>query len=70
MMASPARGWKKTPEGKEPVDERMQQIVFQIQAGRRYKDIADQFGITIGRVSQIRRQAGLRRRTQPAYEPI
>ena len=68
-MASPARGWKKTPEGKEPLDERMQQIVFQIKAGRPYRAIADQFKITIGRVSQIRHLAGIKRRTQPAYEP-
>jgi len=64
-MASPARGWKKTAEGKEPLDERMQQIVFQIRAGRRYKDIADQFRITIGRVGQIRMAAGIPRRVNP-----
>lgn len=65
-MASPARGWKKTPEGKAPQDERMQQIVFQIRAGRPYQFIADQFGITIQRVTQIRRQAGIPRRIEPA----
>lgn len=65
-MASPARGWKKTLEGKEPIDERMQQIVFQIRAGRPYQFIAEQFGITIQRVTQIRRQAGIPRRVGPA----
>jgi DNA-binding NarL/FixJ family response regulator len=65
-MASPARGWKKTPEGKEPVDERMQQILFQIDAGRPFKAIAEQFDITVQRVSAIRRQAGRPRRVQPA----
>jgi hypothetical protein len=64
-MASPARGWKKTPEGKEPVDERMQQIVFQILAGRPFRAIAEQFEITIQRVSAIRRQAGIPRRVNP-----
>jgi hypothetical protein len=64
-MASPARGWKKTPEGKEPVDERMQQIVFQIRAGRPYRAIADQFKITVGRVGQIRHAAGIPRRVEP-----
>jgi len=58
------KGWRKTANGKEPSDPRMQQIVFQIQAGRRYKDIAEQFTITIGRVCEIRRQAGLPRRTR------
>lgn len=66
MSASPARGWKKTPEGKEPRDERMQQIVFQIKGGRPYKDIAWQFGVTISRVAHIRRAAGLPRRLKPA----
>jgi len=64
-MASPARGWKKTPEGKEPQDERMQQIVFQILAGRPFKAIAEQFGITVARVSAIRHQAGIPRRLNP-----
>lgn len=65
-MASPARGWKKTPEGREPRDERMQQIVFQIIAGRPYKDIASQFGVTISRIAHIRRAAGIPRRIHPA----
>lgn len=56
------RNWRKTREGREPVDPRMQQIVFQIQAGRPYKDIAEQFRISIPRVCNIRRQAGLPKR--------
>lgn len=55
-------GWIKTAEGKEPRDQRMKEIVFQLRAGRPYKFIADQFGITVQRVTQIRRQAGLPRR--------
>jgi uncharacterized protein YerC len=66
MMASPARSWKITPQGKEPTDERMQQIVFQIRAGRPYRDIANQFGVTISRIAHIRRAAGLPRRIEPA----
>lgn len=65
-MAPPARGWKKTPEGKTPTDERMQQIVFQLSAGRPYKDIAGQFNLSVSRISHIRRQAGLPRRIAPA----
>lgn len=65
-MASAARGWKKTPEGREPTDPRMQQIVFQIRAGRPYKDISFQFGISLQRVTAIRRQAGIPRRIAPA----
>lgn len=64
-MASPPRGWKKTPDGKEPQDERMQQILFQIDAGRPFKAIAEQFRITVARVSAIRRQAGRPRRVNP-----
>lgn len=62
------KGWRKTANGREPTDPRMQQIVFQIQAGRPFREIADQFKITIGRVSQIRRSAGLQRRVNPAVE--
>lgn len=50
--------WRQTPTGKQPTDQRMQEIVFQIQAGRPYKDIAEQFGITMTRVSRIRAHAG------------
>jgi uncharacterized protein YerC len=65
-MATAARGWKKTPEGREPIDDRMQQIVFQIRAGRPLKDIAAQFGVSLSRISHIRRAAGLPRRIPPA----
>lgn len=65
-MASAARGWKKTPEGREPTDPRMQQIVFQLRAGRPYKDIAFQFGVSISRIAHIRRKAGIPRRIAPA----
>jgi hypothetical protein len=58
------KGWRKTANGKEPSDPRMQQIVFQIQAGRPFREIADQFKITVARVSAIRRQAGIPRRLQ------
>jgi hypothetical protein len=63
---TPRRGWVKTEEGFRPTDERMQQIVFQIQAGRPFRLIADQFNITIARVSAIRRQAKLPRRIEPS----
>jgi hypothetical protein len=59
------KGWRKTPNGREPNDPRMQQIVFQIQAGRPYKDIAEQFGISIPRVCRIRLKAGLPKRPRP-----
>jgi hypothetical protein len=58
------KGWRKTATGKEPSDPRMQQIVFQIQSGRPFRLIAQQFNITIARVSAIRRQAGIPRRLQ------
>ena len=59
------RGWVKTEQGWEPSDERMKQIVFQILAGRPLKEIAEQFSITVVRVSQIRHRAGIPRRHQP-----
>lgn len=59
------RGWVKTEQGWEPVNERLQQIVFQIKAGRPLKAIAEQFSITVVRVSQIRHRAGIPRRNQP-----
>ncbi|MBV9341820.1 MAG: hypothetical protein JO159_13155 [Acidobacteria bacterium] len=52
--------------GWEPLDERTQRILSQIRAGRKFRDIAEQFGISIVRVSQIRHRAGLPRRHQPA----
>jgi hypothetical protein len=44
----------------------MLEIVFQIEAGRRHKDIAAQFNITATRVSHIARRLGRpdRRRTR------
>lgn len=65
-MPSEKRGWVKTEQGCEPTDQRGQQIVFQIRAGRPFKLIAEQFGITVARVSAIRRQARIPRRNQPA----
>lgn len=62
MRARKVKGWRKTANGREPNDPRMQQIVFQIQAGRPFKLIAEQFGITFSRISNIRRQAGIKRR--------
>jgi FixJ family two-component response regulator len=53
------RGWVKTEQGWEPLDSRMQQVLFQIKAGRPFKEIAQQFGINISRVSQIRHRAGI-----------
>lgn len=57
--------WVKTETGYEPTDERMKQIVEWIRAGRPYRLIAFNFGITIARVSAIRRQARIPRRKQP-----
>ena len=59
MTGSSARGWKKTAEGWTHSDPRMQQIIFQIQAGRPHADIADQFGISQPRISRIRRKLEL-----------
>jgi FixJ family two-component response regulator len=59
-------GWVRTKDGWSHTDPRMQQIIFQIQAGREFKVIADQFNISIQRVSKIRRRAGIPRRVQPA----
>ena len=57
-MASSARGWKKTPDGWDHTDPRMQQIIF-FRAGRPHKEIADEFGISEPRVSRIRRRLQL-----------
>jgi hypothetical protein len=59
------KGWRKTANGREPTDPRMQQIVFEIQAGRPYKDIAATHGISIPRVCKIRIKAGLPKRPHP-----
>jgi hypothetical protein len=50
--------WVKSKEGWTHTDPRMQEIIFQIQAGREYKDIAAQYDINVSRVSQIRHRAG------------
>jgi FixJ family two-component response regulator len=63
---SKKRGWVKTEHGWEPSDERTQQILFQIRAGRPFRIIAEQFNITVARVSAIRHRAGLPRRIAPA----
>lgn len=52
------RGWVKTDRGERPTDQRMLEIVFQIEAGREYKDIADQFRISRARVSRIAKRIG------------
>jgi len=65
-MASPARGWKITPQGKEPLSERNKQIISQIDEGKLFSAIAKEFGISVQRVSAIRRQAGRKRRVDPA----
>lgn len=60
-------GWIKTAEGKEPRDQRMKEIVFQIRANRPAKDIAQQFRISLPRISRIRRKLELpdKRRREP-----
>ena len=58
-------GWVRTENGWEPRDQRTQQILFQIRAGRPFKEIAEQFGVNISRISQIRHRAGIARRRQP-----
>lgn len=63
--STPKRGWVRTEQGWEPLDPRMQQIVFQIRAGRPYKEIAEQFSLTISRISKIRDRADIPRRVEP-----
>lgn len=58
-MATAARGWKKTAEGWDHSDLRMQQIIFWIKAGTPRAKIAAEFGISGPRVSRIRRKLGL-----------
>lgn len=58
-MPSEKRGWVKTEQGERPTDQRMLQIVFQIEAGRPTKDISAQFEISPARVSRIARRLGL-----------
>jgi len=40
------RGWVKSESGWKPLDERAKQILCQIRAGRRFREIAEQFGIS------------------------
>lgn len=58
--------WRQTPTGKQPTDQRMLDIVAEIRAGRRFKEIAARFGVSVSRISHIRRQAEIKRRIQPA----
>jgi hypothetical protein len=69
-VAEGKRGWVKTEHGWEPRDQRIKEILFQVQAGRPYKDIAAQFSITISRVSHLRRQAGIIRPPRPTTNPL
>lgn len=66
MGSGRKRSWRKTADGWEPTDPRLQQIVFQIKAGRPIKEIAGQFGISLPRVSRIARRAGIPPRTRAA----
>jgi FixJ family two-component response regulator len=59
------KGWRKTTEGWQPLNPRTQQILFQIIAGRPFKEIAEQFNITISAVSHIRARAERPRRINP-----
>jgi len=52
------RGWVKTESGYRPTDQRMLQIMFQIEAGCRHKDIAAQFQVSRSRISRIARRLG------------
>ena len=65
-MASPARGWKKTEDGWEPIGEREKRIVALIRLGTPFKDIAFQFNVTIANVCYFRRRAGIPRRIEAA----
>jgi DNA-binding NarL/FixJ family response regulator len=59
MSSEGKRGWVKTEQGERPTDQRMLEIVFQIEAGREYKAIAEQFQISRVRISRIARRLGL-----------
>ena len=59
------RGWVQTSAGLRPCDDRLKQIVFEIEAGRPFADIADQFRVTVQYISYIRAKAGIPRRVQP-----
>lgn len=59
------RGWVQTSSGLRPRDERMLRIVFEIEAGVPFPEIARNHRISISRVSKIRHQAGLPKRINP-----
>jgi DNA-binding NarL/FixJ family response regulator len=59
------RGWVKTEQGWEPTDQRTKDILFQIDAGRPFKDIAEQFGVTVSAISHVRARAERERRIKP-----
>ena len=61
-MAGTKRGWVKTENGWEPQDPRTKSILFQIDAGRPFKDIAAQFGVTLSAISHVRARAERERR--------
>lgn len=61
-MSDGSSRWRKTKRGREPKDERMQQICARLRQGATYKEIAAEFSISIGRVAQIREYAGIERR--------
>lgn len=54
--------WKQTTAGREPTDARNQELVRALRKGRTYAAIAEEFGISITRVAQIRAYAGIERR--------
>lgn len=57
--------WIKTDKGWEPANPRMKEILFQIDAGRPFKDIAEQFGVTLSAISHVRARAERERRIKP-----
>lgn len=59
QQRSARQPWVKTERGERPTDQRTQEIVFQIESGRDYKDIAWQFGVSRARISHIARRLGL-----------
>ncbi len=62
LQTSSGAKWVKTERGLRPKDPRMAQIVFEIEAGVPFPEIADRHHISVSRVSKIRDQAGLPRR--------
>lgn len=57
--------WIRTSNGWDHSDPRIQQILFQIRAGRPFRLIAEQFNVTIQRISAIRHRAELPKRYVP-----